>query len=107
MSKLSDPNVVPELINQTWTLYQQTQDPAKKAQLAGQLQQLSLQLGNLADKIPDQTKQEYKDAVTAVQSATKTVKQAQADEAKIAAAIGQIAQVIAALAKVAATAAAA
>ncbi len=107
MSKLSDPNVVPELINQTWVLYQQTQDPAKKAQLAGQLQQLSLQLGSLADKIPDETKQEYKDAVTAVQNATQTVKQAQADEAKVAAAIGQIAQVIAALAKVAATAASA
>jgi hypothetical protein len=107
MSMLSDQMNVPDLINQTWSLFQQTQDPATKARLAGQLQDLTQKLGSLTDKVPDQTKQEYKDAVAAVQTGTQTVKQAQADEAKVAAAIAQIAQVIAALAKVAATAAAA
>jgi hypothetical protein len=107
MAPLSDPNVLPELINQTWTLYQNTNDPGQKGQLAGQLQGLHLQLSALADKVPDSAKQEYKNAVSAVLNATAAVKQAQADEAKVAATIGQIAQVIAALAKVAATAAAA
>jgi hypothetical protein len=104
MANLSDPNNLPQLITQTWKLYQDTDDPAQEAALAAQLQELSLQLGSLADKIPDSTKQQYKDAVTAIQAATETVKQAQADEAKVAAAIGQVAQVVAALAKIATTA---
>lgn len=107
MALLSDPNVLPDLINQTWTLYQNTNDPEQKTQLAGKLQSLHLRLSALADKVPDATKQEYKNAVSTTQSATAAVKQAQTDEAKTAAAIGQVAQVIAALAKVAATAAAA
>jgi len=104
MANLSDQNVLPDLINQTWTLYQQAQDDAQKARLLGQLQDLTQRLASLSDVTLDKTKQQYKNAVTAVQNATRQVKQAQQDQAKVAGAIGQIASVISALAKLAAMA---
>jgi hypothetical protein len=102
---LSDPDILGDLIDQTWTLYQQAQNAAQRDLLAEQFKDLSAQLGAIADSVPDETKQVYKDAVARVQTATQTVKQAQADQAKIAAAIGEVAQVIDALAKLAAMAA--
>jgi len=103
---LSDHDILVALINQTWKLYQQARNPTQQAQLGKQFNDLTVRLGALADSVLDQTQQEYKDAVACVQTATQTVTQAQADEAKVVAAIDQIAQVISALGKLAAMAAA-
>ena len=59
MANLSDPDVLPDLIDQTWALYQQPHTDAQGATLAGQLQDLTQQLADLSDVTLDKTKQEY------------------------------------------------
>lgn len=100
MPKLSDPTVLPALIDETWNLYQQAQEP-EKGQLAAKLQSLHQELVKLTDMTLDPEQQAYKDAVKTVQTATQQVKKAQGDQAQVAAAIKQVASVISAIAKIA------
>ena len=63
MPNLSDPTVLPALIDETWTLYQGAPD-AQKGPLAARLQELHQELATLTDKTLDPQQQKYKDAVT-------------------------------------------
>jgi len=101
--RLSDPDSLPKLIHQTLQFHQQTQ--THNAQLTSQLEGLSTQLTNLADKKPDPTSQEYNDAVNAVENATQILNQGQSQAANAASVIEQVTGVVAALTKLAASAA--
>jgi len=100
LPNLSDPAVLPALIDETWKLYLQSSEP-QKSQLAENLQELHQELIKLTDLKLDPQQQNYKDAVAAIQSATQQLKNAQADQTKVADSINQVASVISALAKIA------
>ena len=98
MARLSDPTVLPALIDATWDLYNEAEEP-EKSRLAGKLQELHQQLTRLTDATLDPEQQAYKDAVTKIQNATKRVMQSQKNQAQVGSAIDQIASVISVLGK--------
>lgn len=104
MTKISDSDLLPKLIEQTWDAYNKAQG-SEKDDLAEKYKQLNLELTILSDLTLDPQQQKYKDAVATIRLAIDTVKKAQDQQAKVATTISQVAAVIAALSKVAALAA--